>query len=258
MLEKNIERFVFFGTALRYLQDTDSHYLVKATPKGGWGVVDNIEEFLRQLQEMGLTVTWRAARKLREIKGKIEEADEKTLTEERAAEIRDIMKELRPTLEAEAAGMVAYIVSERRFRTDHLLKYPERLFAAHVFRNLSEFAQKDFAESAKCLAFERPTAAAFHMLRAVEAILRDYYCQKVSRKRCALMWGPIVHSMKSAPRKFPKTIVAQLDHIREAFRNPTAHPEKVYDIDEAQDLLAICVDAANRIVADLDAQVGKA
>jgi hypothetical protein len=257
MLEKSIERFVFFGTALRYLQDTDSHYLVTAT-KNGLGVVENIEEFLRQLQEMGLIVTWRAAGKLRNIKETIEEAGENTLTKERSAEIREIMRELRPTLEAEASGMVAYIVSERRFRTDHLLKYPERLFTARVFGKLPEFAQKDFSESAKCLAFERPTAAAFHMLRAIEATLRYYYCKNVHRKRCVLMWGPIVQSMKSMPRKFPKTIVAQLDHIRDAFRNPTAHPEKIYDIDEAQDLLAICIDASNRIVADLDTRVGAA
>jgi hypothetical protein len=36
-------------------------------------------------------------------------------------------------------------------------------------------------------------------------------------------------------------------HLRRSFRNPTQHPEKKYDFDEAQDLLNVCIDIANRI-----------
>jgi len=38
-----------------------------------------------------------------------------------------------------------------------------------------------------------------------------------------------------------------LDHIRRSFRNPTQHPDKIYDIQEAQDLFGLCVDAVNRM-----------
>jgi hypothetical protein len=252
MLEKNIEKFIFFGTALRYLQDVEKGYPARGN-EAGWFVLENIEEFLRQLDELQLAVTSRAfaSTSLRKVKEELKELGEKPILEERAKRIREIMKELRPTLEAEAQGMIAYVLSERRFRIDHLIKSPSLLFASEVYDRLSDFAQKDFAEAAKCLAFERPTAAAFHMLRAIEALLRDYYCKKIRRKRTTLMWGPIIQAMRAAPRRFPKVIVSQLDHIREAFRNPTAHPDKVYDIDEAQDLLAICIDATNRIIAEM-------
>jgi hypothetical protein len=39
-----------------------------------------------------------------------------------------------------------------------------------------------------------------------------------------------------------------LDNIRVSFRNPTQHPEAIYDIHEVQDLWSICVDVINRMV----------
>jgi hypothetical protein len=61
----------------------------------------------------------------------------------------------------------------------------------------------------------------------------------------------MVISMRTFPRRFPVPLCNQLDHIRVSFRNPTAHPEKIFEIDEAQDLLSICIDAANRMIKDL-------
>lgn len=148
--------------------------------------------------------------------------------------------------------MVAYVISERRFPTDRLLSDIGSLFGKDIFRRLPPFGQQDFVEAGKCLAFERPTAAAFHMLRGIESILRHYYCSKIKRKRSDLMWAAMVQSMRSMPLRFPKILLNQLDHMRDGFRNPTAHPEKIFDIDEAQDLLSICIDAANRMILGLD------
>jgi hypothetical protein len=250
VLEKNIERLIFFGTALRYLQDASPSYVAKGVDQG-WATLENVTSFLEHLDELGLTVTSRAAHRLKPIKEEIEKSSDTYLSQELATRLREVMTTLRPTLEAEARGMIAYIISERRFRIDHLIKGHRHLFAKAVYEGLPEFAQKDFTEAAKCLAFERPTAAAFHMLRATEATMRYYYCEKVKRKRSNLMWGAMIQSMRSMPRRFPKVLLNQLDHIRDGFRNPTAHPDKIFDIDEAQDLLSICIDVANRMVQDL-------
>jgi hypothetical protein len=48
--------------------------------------------------------------------------------------------------------------------------------------------------------------------------------------------------------KPPDALLDTLDRIRVNFRNPTSHPEKIYDLDEVQDLFGLCVDALNRIV----------
>jgi hypothetical protein len=46
----------------------------------------------------------------------------------------------------------------------------------------------------------------------------------------------------------PQTLLDHLDHIRHNFRNPTQHPEAIYDIDEAQDLFNLTTDALVRLV----------
>lgn len=121
--------------------------------------------------------------------------------------------------------------------------------APKVFNKLPEIAIKDFDEAGKCIAFERSTAAAFHLLRATESVLRNYYLSIVKRNRVSpLNWGPMLKSLRSRKKRPDDVLLDHLDGIRRNFRNPTQHPEKVYDINEAQDLLGICIDVVNRMV----------
>ena len=53
--------------------------------------------------------------------------------------------------------------------------------------------------------------------------------------------------MRKRKTRPPEALLNHLDHIRENFRNPTDHPDKVYDTEEAQDLLALCCDAMGRM-----------
>src|SRR5215475_2475485 len=212
MLEKEIERLIFIGTTVRFLQDCSEHHPPKATAEG-LGVAENIKHFLEAIDELGLSVTSRAYAtvRLRRISKELEKPD--TNFKSIVPRIKEAMNELRPTLEAEASGMIAYMLSERRHRIDHLIKTPEHLFASGVFAKLPELSRIDFSEAGKCLAFERPTAAAFHLLRAIEGTLRHYYCAKIQRKRTTLMWGPMINSMRGMPKRFPNALLNQLDHI---------------------------------------------
>jgi phosphomevalonate kinase len=63
------------------------------------------------------------------------------------------------------------------------------------------------------------------------------------------MWGAMIKQMKEKKKdRLPEELLDTLDRIRVSFRNPTSHPDKIYDSDEAQDLFGLCVDALNRIV----------
>ena len=76
------------------------------------------------------------------------------------------------------------------------------------------------------------------------------YSQMVKRNRItSTLWGQIVNDLrrKSLTKKYD-ALNNHLDNIRVSFRNPTQHPEKTYDIDEAQDLWSVCVDVVNRMV----------
>jgi len=48
-------------------------------------------------------------------------------------------------------------------------------------------------------------------------------------------------------KKLPDTLLESLDYIRKSYRNPTNHPEAVYSLDQAEDLLGLCIDVTNKM-----------
>jgi hypothetical protein len=143
-------------------------------------------------------------------------------------------------------------LTEKRFQLNNLINGMSKLFASDLFGKLPDIAQFDFNEAGKCIAFERPTAAAFHILRGTEATLKSYYQHLVKRKRMSdPMWGPIIIELRKRG-KSPKTLLDNLDNIRNNFRNPTSHPEFKYTMDEVQDLLGVCVDVVNRLCKEIN------
>ena len=245
MKSTSILRYIFFGTALRYLQDVR----VGQRARGTDYVEHNVNQLLEMLAEFELPVTIRAAYRLYETLAKLSTFDEDhTLTADEAKEIQEIAEQLRPTLFAEAEGNVAYIVTDKRVDINKLLSDVGGLFAPDVYSSLPEVAQHDFKEAGRCIAFELPTAGAFHLLRGTEDVLRSFYRSVVKRNRVELMWGPMVKSLRERSRNAPsKTLLNNLDNIRLSFRNPTQHPDKIYDIQEVQDLMGLCVDVVNRM-----------
>jgi len=244
MKSKSIYKYIYFGTALRYLQDAKEGHPIK----GDGRILLNLNTFLSCLEEFHLPVTQRAAGELMSFKDEIKKL-EGSLTEEQASNLGTIMTDLRKTLFAEASGNIAYIVVDKRIDVNKLLSGVSSLMAPGVFDKLPTIAKYDFEEAGKCIAFERPTAAAFHILRGTESVLRKYYCSIVKRNRVdPLLWGPMVESLKR--RRNPlTTLLNHLDHIREDYRNPTQHPEKIYDIEEVQELFNLCIEAVTRMAA---------
>jgi len=155
----------------------------------------------------------------------------------------------RLTLDAEIIGIHAFTTTPKRLNSEKLLDDVSSLFAPDAYSSFPDIAKSDFAEAGKCIAYELPTVAAFHILRATEANLRHYYKQRIKQKRIASeMWGPIVEDLrKRSKTKTHTTLNNHLDNIRLSFRNPTQHPESVYDIHEVQDLFSVCIDANNRM-----------
>lgn len=246
MLSIPIFHYIWFGTDLRFLQDADQDWLVH---EQGW-VLQTIEHFLAQLEQFELRVTQRASYNLQQFKEDLarSKADHR-LTADEARKLRGIMGTLRETLLAEATGNVAFVVTEKRIDVTKLLSDVRALMAPGVFDSLPDIAQYDFIQAGRCIAFELPTAAAFHILRATEDVLRHFYCHTVRRSRADLMWGPMVDSLRKRRRPPPAPLLDNLDNIRRSFRNPTQHPDKIYDIQEVQDLFSLCIDVVNRMVA---------
>lgn len=250
MQAKPINGYFSFGTCVRYLQDAKDKSLIH----GPSFILENIESLYRFLDELNLQVTQRAAYHLDDFKKELEATEKDALlTSEQAIKLNNIVTDLRQTLGAELSGFEAYVVTPKRIDVTKLLNEVYELFAPDIYWMLPEIANHDFDEAGKCIAFERPTAAAFHILRATEAVIKFYYCSKVKRKRCQLMWGNIIQDLRKRRKTKDKNVLLNnLDNIRLSFRNPTQHPEKIYDIQEVQDLWSLCVDVVNRMMQDLN------
>lgn len=244
MQSRSIFGYVFFGTQLRYLQDARAEWSVH----GPGFILANIDGFLQCLADLGLQVTLRASYNLERLREDLATRPQThVLTEDEAQSLVQAVSQIRHTLEAEAQGTLAYLVTDKRLDVGKLVSDVAGLMAPQVYERIPEIARYDFAEAGKCIAFERPTAAAFHLLRGTESVLRHFYRSIVKRSRSATLWGPMVDSLRKRRDAPPAEVLDNLDSIRRLYRNPTAHPEKVFDIQEVQDLFGLCVDAVNRM-----------
>lgn len=251
MKPKCIHDYVIFGTGFRYLQDAKEGYSIH----GDGRVLEVIDRYLKNLELLDLSVTKNASHKLIEFYEEIKTKPPKSrLTKEEATRLAEIIRDCRKTLFAELQGKFGFVVTDKRYAIDKLLNNPNLLLATNIFENLPDIAQYDFSEACKCLAFERPTAAAFHLLRSCESVLREYYKTYVKRERISepYLWGKITDDLKKKKRKeVPGELLDNLDIIRRNYRNPTDHPEKCYDIDQVQDLFGLYLDVTNRMIKQM-------
>jgi hypothetical protein len=254
MIRRPIQNYFFFGTAVRYLQDARAGYRV-CDYSDSWHVRTNLQQIFGYMKDLNLRVSslTNAAGTLRDILSELQKCgDDDVLSAEQAKKLNDAIEKLRETLEAELQATYAYTVLPKRVDISRLIEKPASLFAPGVFEKLPEIAKYDIGEAARCIAFELPTAAAFHLMRTTEAVLRVFYVSVVRSGRRAKMWGEIVTDIRK--RRVGKThavFLNHLDHLRNAFRNPTQHPDARYDIHEVQDLWSLAVDAINRMAPSL-------
>jgi hypothetical protein len=250
MKQTSIWEYIYVGTCLRFIQDQREGW----NPNSDAGLVENLDTFLTSLDELGLHVTKRASSELQAIREEMAaKSKDYTLSSEDVFRAKRAATDTRKTFMAETKGVFTYVVVDKRLDVRKLLADTAALFAPNVLLSCSEIARYDFAEAGKCIAFERPTAAAFHILRGTESVVRSFYKRFIRPAQPGLTWGQMTHALatKASGKRPPPVILLNLDHIRVNFRNPTQHPEKIYDIQEAQDLFSLCVDAVNRMMPEI-------
>src|SRR3989344_2133364 len=249
MISKPIYPYISFGTSIRFLQDVNTSYLIHGD---NW-VIGNIDKILRKLEQLNLKVTKRATatRELTEFKNEVALLPESSnVTSEQVSKLRSIIKDLRVVIEAETSGNFAFTVTDKRIDVQKLLSDVKSLMPEGIFDKLPPLAQYDFQQAGKAIAFELSTAAAFHLMRGTEAVLCYFYCNIVKQKRVRpLIWGNMLDSLEQRRTPPSPEIMNLLRHIKDSFRNPTQHPDKIYEIDEVQDLFSLSIDAISRMIS---------
>lgn len=146
---------------------------------------------------------------------------------------------------------IFYVAPKGIYDTRMLISKAASVYAAYADR-LPQEAIDDTNESGRCLAFNLPTAAGFHMARATETVLRKYLVAwncEVDEKSTR-NWGAYVRMLRGA--RAPEKIVNGLDQLRNLHRNPLLHPEDVLTLPMAMQLQAMCQSLIQVMVADME------
>lgn len=252
MKRKTIYSYYAFGynyRLLRALKEGDSVH------GGSNSTLARIEGLFEKLEELDLQVTQMVAKDLEDLRDELFELPKDTkLSKEHAERAREALSAIDPTLDAELQLRDAYIITPKRYDIKKLLDRPQEVLGKQCYPKLTDRSKRDFALGCRCIAFSQPTAAAFHIIRATEEMLRELYRTRTQKKDrpSVLLWAPMVDALRmKKTRKVKAELLDQLDMIRRNYRNPTQHPELFYDIDSAQDLLSNCASALNMICTEL-------
>ena len=112
-----------------------------------------------------------------------------------------------------------FVLKKRGFDTTDLIDNAEVLFPIDLKTKVPE-AIGDIEQAGKCIAFEIPTAAGFHMMRALEHVLRLYYDAATSGAA-----RPSTNNMRDCVRELENKkcgdakIIAVLRQIKDLHRN---------------------------------------
>jgi hypothetical protein len=86
------------------------------------------------------------------------------------------LTEFETILSAELQKHLIYLVSQvSGFSMPLLVSSAEVNLPEDALAVISDVTKKDFREAGRSIAFELPTAAGFHAMRAAEGTLREYY-----------------------------------------------------------------------------------
>jgi len=162
------------------------------------------------------------------------------------SEIREAAKDFETSLRTECQLMDTYFISKKgTYSTKDLVDNAHFQIPEPSRSELPEQAKLDLDQAGKCIAFDVPTAAAFHLLRATESVIRDYYQLIVPGTKQAnpkmRNWGVYIKLMKA--HGGDKAALSILDHMRDVYRNPVTHPEENYTDEKVQVLFGLCVSA---------------
>jgi hypothetical protein len=165
--------------------------------------------------------------------------------ESRAGRIERSLADFEAVFAQEAKAIEVYAVGQKGiYSTSSLVENADRALPEDVRNRLSAASAYDLRQAGKCLAFDVPTAAGYHVIKSVEPLIRDYHFKLTGRKLAAKnrSWGVYIRDMARHP-KVDRQVTAFLTHIKDAYRNPLMHAEVTLTSDEASMLFGAAISA---------------
>jgi hypothetical protein len=136
--------------------------------------------------------------------------------------VQDAFRRFETVLKEELSLVNTYSVSQKgAYSTEILIANARGMFPSPVASRLPPQAANDFDQAGRCLAFETSTAAAFHVFRAIEAVMTEYYEYVTGKKKPTKMrnWAVYIDQMGKSGKADAK-ILDLLNHIRDKYGSP--------------------------------------
>lgn len=164
-------------------------------------------------------------------------------------------------LTAELQRLETYHVTQKGiYSIPDLIDKTEDMLPDSTREKIGKKVVEEIRQSGRCLAFDNSTASGFHIIRALEVVMHDYYvfvCKPASKKRLD-NWGEYISALhklaedantKKSTREDVKKVIALLQQIKDQDRNLIMHPEVFLTPDDAHKLFEI---AKSAIIAMTD------
>jgi hypothetical protein len=172
--------------------------------------------------------------------------------------IRQAVLKFETILAAELSNSDTYWISPKgTHKTSMLMRSAHSVLPPYIATRYPS-AAADFDEAGRCWLFDNFTASGFHLMRATETVIRDYYAVLTGKppKQKFRSWAIYIDAMRKCANKNDK-VLSFLDHIKDNYRNPISHPEQNLSADDAQILFGVCVSAVSMVAAEIESLTQK-
>jgi hypothetical protein len=182
--------------------------------------------------------------------------------EERAeydvAHIKALVGKLKVVLIAELRTSSSFSVTGSGiFDVGLLVNGAHRALDPEIISIVGGAVRNELDDAGKCLAFNLYTAAGFHSMRAIERVIKFYLRNFFDEKSILRLknWGQYLEALEkvgeSAILRPSDEAIALIRQIKDIYRNPVIHPDRVLNSHEAKTIFHGTIAAITRIASEI-------
>ncbi len=163
--------------------------------------------------------------------------------------LNDVATRLETIMSQELDAMPIWFVTKRRaYSIDLLINSAEKILDEDSIGLLSARSVKDIREAGRAIAFELPTAAGFHSIRAVEGVARGYYAAIGGlRPTDESPLGPVTNEIRKIrdalqgagtidKEDLIHIVIEMLARLNNIYRKPITHPDMILELPAAMNV----------------------
>ena len=208
------------------------------------------------LAALGRAIEQFEQRHFRDERGEWKNPDAETKAQFEILEIISKIRDLKTILIAELRTSSSFaVVGSGIFDVDQLVNEAHKAIDDEIRLRLSDTVCAEIDSAGKCLAFNLPTAAAFHSMRAIERVVKRYLGDFLSLEEIEKLnnWGQYIAAMEKLKTQEDgpsEEAIALIRQVKDIYRNPVIRPDRVLNYSESSIVFHSMIAAVVRIASE--------